>query len=460
MVLAPLCLSLACNGSTTQGQDVVASVDVQPEQTLLIGSGKSAVFTAVARDSDGGLVSAPVLWSIADPAVASIHQAGQASSLATGTTTVTATVEGVSGSAHLEVYVPEEVAHYTPGQSYFGRRRYVEYIPGTLPVILSAAHGGDQDPREIPNRTYGVTTADRNTKELTVAASEALVELTGEAPHVIISHLHRRKLDPNREIEEAAQGSPYAEQAWHEFHDWVRQARTAVSSDFAGGMYFDIHGHGHEVQRLELGYLLSAEDLTQPDAALDAIAVVRCTSIREIGRDSPIPFSQLLRGPISLGGLLQEEGVRSVPSPSDRSPGGQPYFRGGYNTRVHGSMTDGEVVSAIQIEHHFSGVRDTETNRQEYATKLARVIRRFMQEHFGLMESDRAGLLGTPDVAVGDLRMGASGPWNDYLHSGFIVNDSDARRPLMNGFGLPNFGGWPGFGTGFFGATIAQSEGC
>src|SRR5262249_16761368 len=32
---------------------------------------------------------------------------------------------------------------YTPGQSYFGRNNYIEYIAGNSPLILSAAHGGN-----------------------------------------------------------------------------------------------------------------------------------------------------------------------------------------------------------------------------------------------------------------------------------------------------------------------------
>ena len=75
-----------------------------------------------------------------------------------------------------------------------------------------------------------------------------------------------------------------------------------------------------------------------------------------------------------------------MPSPEAPGPGSAPYFRGGYNTREHGSVTDGEVVSGIQIEHHYSGIRDTAENRAEYAARAARVIRAFMLEHYGFFE--------------------------------------------------------------------------
>ena len=99
---------------------------------------------------------------------------------------------------------------------------------------MSAPHGGDLLPTEIPDRTFGVTGADRTTKELTLAVRDAFLEQTGLAPHVIISHLHRRKLDPNREILEAAQGSPFAENAWSEFQDFIELARETVAGEPPG----------------------------------------------------------------------------------------------------------------------------------------------------------------------------------------------------------------------------------
>ena len=391
----------ACGGDGTLTKAVVATVTVEPREALIVGPGAAATFTAIALDASGKRVGESPSWSVADPAVAAVSAGGSATGIASGTTTVTASVAGVAGSARLEVFVPEEVARYEPGRSYYGRREYVEYIPGELPVILSASHGGALLPRETPDRTWGTVRADRNTLELALAMRDALVELTGFAPHVVLSHLHRSKLDPNREIEEAAQGNPYAEQAWREFHEMTRVARTAVWGAFGEGLYLDVHGHSHEIARVELGYLLTAEKLNEPDASLNSLAVVRCTSIRELGRDSPIPFSHLLRGPVSFGGLLQEEGVRSVPSPADPSPGGAPYWRGGYNTRQHGSQADGELISGIQLEHHWPGLRDTEENRRDYAAKAARVIRRFMLEHFGYLEPGSGPSPGASQATAG-----------------------------------------------------------
>ena len=380
------CLALAGCGDQTAVEPQVSRVLVSPAKALLVGVGDGMSFSADPQGPNGQSVNATVTWSTGDPAIATVNASGFVTAVAAGTTGVTATAGGASATADLEVYVRERIARYEPGVSYFGRNEYVEYIPGELPVILSAPHGGLLAPSEISDRGYGVTLNDTNTLDLTLRMRQALIDLTGYAPHTILSHLRRVKLDPNREIGEAAQDDPYAELAWNEFQDWIVTARSIVTSQFGEGMYFDIHGHAHDIARIELGYLLTSDELNRTDAALDGLPTVRRSSIREIGRTATIPFSRVLRGPTSFGGLLAEEDVPSVPSPADPGPGAAPYFRGGYNTRVHGSVGDGEVISGIQLEHHYAGIRDTEENRRAYAEKVARVIREFMLEHFGFFE--------------------------------------------------------------------------
>src|SRR5215510_13577731 len=84
---------------------------------------------------------------------------------------------------------------YNPGQSYFGRHNYIEYIAGNSPLILSATHGGNLTPAEIPDRTDAAcganvtTTADLNTRELVIAMQQAIHARFGTFPHVVINHL-------------------------------------------------------------------------------------------------------------------------------------------------------------------------------------------------------------------------------------------------------------------------------
>jgi len=203
----------------------------------------------------------------------------------------------------------------------------------------------------------------------------------GAAPHLVISRLDRSKLDPNRSIEEAAQDDPFAEHAWQEYHAYVDTARALVARDYGSGLYLDIHGHGHPVDRVELGYLLSAEELGRSDEELASGSLAAESSVRALVASSGASLTEVVRGEQSLGALLQARGVRAVPSPSEPDPAGEPYFTGGYSTRRHGSR-DGGTVSGIQLEHHFDGLRDTPENRTTYAGVLASAVEVFLRQWY------------------------------------------------------------------------------
>ncbi|MDP2957112.1 MAG: Ig-like domain-containing protein [Longimicrobiales bacterium] len=378
-----------CGGEVATGP-VVVSVSVKPVFALAVGRGDTVRFTAVARDETGASVSGTsITWRSENPAVATVDGQGRAVAVVTGSTAVTATSGGALGLAMLEVWAPPAVSSYKPGTSYFGRQSYVEYIPGELPVILSVPHGGSLEPLEIPDRTVGTTVTDTNANPTLLAVRDALVERTGKAPHIILSHLRRTKLDPNREIVEAAQGNAFAENAWEEFQGFIDIASAAVVKTYGSGFYIDIHGHGHAVPRAELGYMLTAAQLNRTDAEIDAQNLRAQSSIRALAEASPLLFSQLLRGNKSLGGYLQAQGVRSVPSPSDALPGSEEYFTGGYNTGRHGSLPPGRTVSGVQIELPFPGIRDSDANRRAFARALATALEAYMLEHFGFFRAPR-----------------------------------------------------------------------
>ncbi|HHI81333.1 MAG TPA: hypothetical protein ENK02_15320 [Planctomycetes bacterium] len=269
-----------------------------------------------------------------------------------------------------------------PGKRHFGTKAYIEYVEGNLPIILAAPHGGRRIPATIPKRKYGVLIRDRRTQALAREIARELFLLTGRHAHLVVSHLDRSRLDPNRGITEAAQGNKEAEQAWREFHSFLTQARGTVTRQWKRGLFLDIHGHGHKIQRVELGYLLSSTDLRKSDSSLRQGGYRDRSSIRSLASLPGKDFPSLLRGKDSLGGLLQARSIRGVPSPSDPNPGSNPYFRGGYNTRRHGSR-DGGTVDAIQLEHPWS-IRKTRDTRNPYAKKLASALLSLMNKHYGM----------------------------------------------------------------------------
>lgn len=317
---------------------------------------------------------------------------------------------------------------YVAGQSYFGRNNYIEYLAGNAPVILSAPHGGNLMPAEIPDRTAtacggAVTTAlDLNTRELTRALRQSFFARFGVYPHVVVNHLHRRKLDANRALLEAACNDAEAVVAWNQFHDFLGVARDAVLAASGRGWYMDMHGHGHAIQRLELGYLLSGAQLRLSNATLDAsFAWQDSSSINTLSAyDTNRSFSALLRGVMALGSLYANHGFPSVPSASDPAPqAGDAYFSGGFNSERYGcSITAARAggipagnICGVQIEAHFTGVRDTEANRTRFAEATAAVLEEYLRTHWDIVllpasVAQRSALETTPPPAhrIGNAR--------------------------------------------------------
>jgi hypothetical protein len=271
---------------------------------------------------------------------------------------------------------------FTPGKSYFGRNNYIEYIAGNSPYIFSAPHDGFLAPAEIPDRTGNITTGhDSNLQDLIRKVGQAILVREGRYPHIIICHLERIKFDADRDIDEAAQGNPFAIQAWKEWHSFIDTAVQQVQKSFGRGFYIDLHGYSsHPIQRLEIGYLLTGTDLMLSDATLDNPTYGNRSSIRTMIATSGLKFSQLLRGPRSLGSLFENRGYPAVPSEKQPNPGTSGYFSGGYNTQRHGSA-NGSPVSGAQIECNMVGVRDSETARKNFSEAIAEVVRSYVSQN-------------------------------------------------------------------------------
>jgi len=246
-------------------------------------------------------------------------------------------------------------AQFIPGNIYFDSTGFVEYRAGNLPVIISAPHGGNLEPDTLPDRdcVNCVTVKDAWTLPITEGIYDAFNEQTECYPHVIINRLHRVKFDANRNISDAANGNATVEKAWRGYHAFIDSAKNKIELDFGRGLFLDLHGHGHPIQRIELGYLLSGMELSQSDSIINTPELIKESSIRTLVGDNiqGNEHSSTLRGNVSLGTLLTNKGFSSVPSLTDPFPiSNDPYFSGGYNTQRHGSRDNEGPIDAIQIE--------------------------------------------------------------------------------------------------------------
>ncbi len=279
---------------------------------------------------------------------------------------------------------------YQVGNSYFSENEYAEYVHGNLPIIISAPHGGEKKPNSIPDRNCSgcVTQNDTNTQELANEVVDAIQNKLGCTPYVIINRLHRSKLDANREIIEAADGNADAENAWEYYHGQVMFARDEILEKFGKGLFIDLHGHGHDIQRLELGYLMSGNTLRDEDE-LEASGEESSINHLIETNISSSDFLELIRGPLSLGQIMENLGVPAVPSQADPFPfAGEAYFSGGYNTRTYGSK-NGSTIDAVQVECHQE-VRFNDDDRLEFADQLATGLIDFIETHYfeGFSEFD------------------------------------------------------------------------
>lgn len=268
----------------------------------------------------------------------------------------------------------------SPGNSVFGQRNFIECITGDLPLVIAAPHGGRLKPEEIPDRTNGVLDIDVNTQELARAIADVIHEETGRHIHLVICHLHRSKLDANRELTEAAQGNVLAKQAWQEHHAFIEQACDAAVKQYGVAFLIDLHGQGHKDLRVELGCLHNALALSDCDEALNEATYVNGSSLRWIVERSEGSHAELLHGPLSFGALLEREGFPATPSPRMPVPT-EPFFRGGYTIQRH--CRSDKNVTGLQIEANRPRLRDTAENRLKFARALLSTLQTYFTTHLG-----------------------------------------------------------------------------
>jgi len=276
----------------------------------------------------------------------------------------------------------------TPSTSTLDTTGFLAFVNGTAPLVIVAPHGGSLKPVNIPDRTCAgcETDADLNTEDLAQRVVDAFALRTGKRPFLALNHLHRIKFDGNRDLDEATGSHAILNGVWNTWQDNLDSA-TARAARLNGGrgLYIELHGHGHPIARIEVGYLLTDAQLRTSDAVLSAGLAMRQSSIARLVIDTKSGATDvaLLRGAPSLGALLYGAGYPAVPSPSDQAPKvGESYFNGGFNTVRHGSLNGG-ATDAIQMECNYGGIRDSAANRAAFASALAAILEEYLKKQYG-----------------------------------------------------------------------------
>lgn len=258
---------------------------------------------------------------------------------------------------------------------------HVEYLEGSLPIILSAPHGGVLKPKHIKTRNSGVFDIDANTAQLTHEILDEFFFQTNQYPHTVIMNLSRTKVDANREKKEAISNCEHANNSYEQFHEFIDQSVKKVEKQFQKGIYIDIHGQSHSHGHIEFGYLLFNDCLKHNDEELEKLH--KCSSITTLSQFSPYSFVEQIKGDYSLSQLMHTQGFKSIPSQQMPYAKCGNYFEGAYNTQNYSSQ-NGSMVSSIQAEFPFKGCRDTKKNRQKTAKAFVQSLITFIDVHFNI----------------------------------------------------------------------------
>lgn len=209
----------------------------------------------------------------------------------------------------------------------------VDAVRGSLPLILTAPHGGaDSLPgceERVPAGVRFVNRPDAHTERLTRLIADELRIITGHAPYLVIARFHRKYIDANRHPEEAY-GDPGCAAAYAAYHAAIRTYLDEIRGQFRHAMLFDIHGQAAYRDAILRG--------TRHGVTVQAL-------LSRAG-------AAAINGPDSIFGRFKAQGYRIVPdldSPPTNRVEAKNYI-GGHTVEIYGShRSDG--IDAMQLEY-------------------------------------------------------------------------------------------------------------
>jgi hypothetical protein len=262
---------------------------------------------------------------------------------------------------------------------------YTEVQYGNMPLIISVPHGGTAAPVAFPDRTCpGITIAtDLHTIELVNAIDSVCKADYGFQPYLVISYLKRIKLDQNRDFPEASCSNTTLYRYWNDYHESIDTCIRKILAAYPQCLFIDLHGHGHTIQRLELGYLIGGNSLRNPSSIIPS-----STSVYHLlQHNKTLSMAQLLSATNAFGTTMTNNGFETVPSAQIPAPGiSDPFFDGGYNTDRYTNSAYPNVWG-WQIETNYTGVRDSKNSYAAFAKAFLRSVMHYFSSNAGMQSS-------------------------------------------------------------------------
>lgn len=207
--------------------------------------------------------------------------------------------------------------------------KFLTLWAGTLPIIISAPHGGREALPGVPQRrglgvSQFVTGRDTRTDELAETVAAKLANSFNAKPFLIVARFERKYVDANRP-RQAAYESDGAKPLYDAYHDALGDACRRVRAQWGRGLLLDIHGEGSDSEAIFRG--------TNNGQTVQSL-------MRQFGQEA-------LNGRQSIVGQLAEKGYKVFPV--NGSSEKEQRYTGGFIVRTYGSHRSGGV-DAMQLE--------------------------------------------------------------------------------------------------------------
>lgn len=251
---------------------------------------------------------------------------------------------------------------------------------GTLPIILSAPHGGSVRVHGSKDRTTGVTVRDDMTAEVALLVAQRLTTKLGAKPSIVIAQFSRKDADANR-----APDSPEAfenDAAKAQYDAYHAALRTLVDEQRAAHpgtdhhprvLLIDLHGQKREPDAIVRGtrdgksvaHLVTRAGLPAITGADSICGRLRALGYRVLPEDEQAGVPQNPTDP-----------KVSAPPANPRHPLNESFFDGGYIIARYGADSP-DGIDAIQLE--LGRMRSTDTLK--LSRDLADAIAAFYQRY-------------------------------------------------------------------------------
>jgi hypothetical protein len=242
----------------------------------------------------------------------------------------------------------------------------VSFVRGDMPVLLTAPHGGTEQPGDIdstrsaskgykPRATEIFSNLnDEDTLNLVFRLAEEIRRKIGKSPYVVAANFDRRYVDVNRNsnllgpagvpYENHAYDDPAGRKYYETYHGKIREYVDEIGDRFkSGGLLFDFHSSVLQDKRIVVGMVTYDPADFQRYFRRGHVSVDQL--IHRFGFE---PLYHPLSGFISaLHGHRLPGGITSEVLPVDRFRRASP--SGGYTVITYGSNRPGGI-DAFQME--------------------------------------------------------------------------------------------------------------